>query len=58
LQPVGSLGIVVRACLLELISLEEAERRIARLHEISSLYVTQAIVELAIQQLHEYMRNA
>jgi predicted nucleic acid-binding protein len=58
LQPVGSLGIVVRACLTKLISLTEAERRIVELYEVSSLYVTRTIVELAIQQLHKHMRNS
>jgi predicted nucleic acid-binding protein len=55
LQPVGSLGIVIRACVLELISFAEAEQRIVQLYEISSLYVTQTIVELAIQQLHKHV---
>jgi predicted nucleic acid-binding protein len=56
-QPVGSLGIIVRACLTGLIPLGEAEHRIAQLYEVSSLYVTRTIVELAIEQLHKYTRN-
>lgn len=57
LQPVGSLGILVRACLAGLISIAEAEQRIVQLYEVSSLYVTQAIVELAIEQLHKHIRS-
>ena len=57
LQPVGSLGIVIRACLTEFISLAEAEQRIVQLYEISSLYVTRTIVEIAIEQLYRHMRS-
>lgn len=53
LIPVGSLGIVVRAYRLRRISLSEAERHIADLYDVSSLFVARAIVELAIGQLHE-----
>lgn len=53
LTPVGSLGIVVKAYRLGYIPLSEAERRIADLYDVSSLFVTRAIVELAIEQLHE-----
>ena len=49
--PVGSLGIVVSAFKREEITLEEAERYIAELHDISSLFVTRAIAELAIEHL-------
>ena len=45
LTPVGSLGIVVRACLVALISQSAAERYLTQLHEVSSLFVTPAIVE-------------
>ena len=54
LTPVGSLGIVVRAYRVGHISLAEAERRIVELHDVSSLFITRAIVELAIEQLHVY----
>lgn len=53
LPPVGSLGIVVKAYRLRYIPLSEAERRIADLYDVNSLFVTRAIVELAIEQLHE-----
>jgi predicted nucleic acid-binding protein len=53
LTPVGSLGIVVRAFRAGQVSLQEAERYINNLDEISSLFVTRAIVELAIAQLRE-----
>jgi len=52
LTPVGSLGIVVRAYQLGHISLTDAERHIADLYDVSTLFVTRAIVELAIEQLH------
>ncbi len=51
IQPVGSLGIIVRAYRLRLISFSEAEKYISDLDEISSLYVTRAVVELAIDKL-------
>ena len=49
--PVGSLGIVVRACRLGHVPLSEAERHLVDLYDMSSLFVTRAIVELAIEQL-------
>ncbi len=49
--PVGSLGIVVAAFKRGEASLKEAERYIADLYDVSSLFVTRAIVELAIEQL-------
>jgi predicted nucleic acid-binding protein len=49
--PVGSLGIVVSAFRRKEITLQEAECYIGDLHEVSSLFVTRAIVELAIKQL-------
>lgn len=51
LTPVGSLGIVVKAHKLAHISLQDAEHHILNLYDVSSLYVTRAIVELAIEQL-------
>ncbi|MCL0079669.1 hypothetical protein M1O18_02015 [Dehalococcoidia bacterium] len=54
LIPVGSLGVVVRAYRAGHISLSEAERRIAELYDVSSLFVTRAVVELAIERLHMY----
>ncbi len=38
--------------LLGRISLADAERHITDLYDVSSLFVTRAIVELAIEQLH------
>lgn len=52
LTPVGSLGIVAKAYRLGHISLADAERYITDLYDISSLFVTRTIVELAIEQLH------
>jgi predicted nucleic acid-binding protein len=51
LTPVGSLGVVVRAYHRGLLSLPDAERRLADLYDVSSLLVTRAIVELAIERL-------
>jgi len=53
--PVGSLGVVARASRLGRISLTDAERYIVALHEVSSLFVTRTIAELAIEQLREYV---
>jgi len=52
LTPVGSLGVVVRAYHLGCISLIEAERYMADLYDVSSLFITRTIVELAIEQLY------
>jgi len=57
LTPVGSLGIVVRAYQLRRISLTDAERHIADLYDVSTLFVTRAIVELAIEQLHRHAKQ-
>ena len=51
IAPIGSLGVVVKAYHAGKISLVEAERRLNDLYDVSSLFVTKAIVELAIEQL-------
>jgi predicted nucleic acid-binding protein len=51
LTPVGSLGIAIRAYRLGLLTLLEAEMVIANLYDVSSLFVTRTIVEMAIEQL-------
>jgi predicted nucleic acid-binding protein len=56
LTAVGSLGIVVRAYRTGIISLTEAESNIVALYEVSSLFVTKAIVELSIEELHKYVK--
>ncbi|WKZ18151.1 MAG: hypothetical protein QY310_12015 [Candidatus Jettenia sp. CY-1] len=53
ITPIGSLGIVIKAYKNGKISLVEAERYISDLYDISSLFVTRAIVELVIEQLHK-----
>jgi len=53
LTPVGSLGIVVRAYCQGFITLAEAENAITQLYDVSSLFVTRAIAELAIEQLRQ-----
>ncbi len=50
---VGSVGIIVRAHRLRRIHRDDAEQRILALQDLSSLFVTRAIVELAIEQLRE-----
>jgi predicted nucleic acid-binding protein len=57
LTPVGSLGIVVRAYQAGRISLTDAEHYIADLYDVSSLFVTRTIVELAIEQLHRHTKR-
>lgn len=51
ITPVGTLGVIVRAFHSQLISIEAAEQMLHRLHSDSSLFVTAAIIELAVQQL-------
>lgn len=55
ITPVGSLGIVVRAYRLGHISLDNAKRHISDLYDVSSLFVTSAIVEPAIGQLEKHL---
>ena len=52
-RPVGSLGVAVRAFYCGQIPLSEAERCIRQLFDVSSLFVTKAIVDLAIEQLRQ-----
>ncbi len=49
--PVGSLGVVARGYRQGRISLTQAERLIGDLDEVSTLFVTRAIVDLAFKQL-------
>lgn len=49
--PVGSLGVIARACNLGKISITDAQSYITALYEVSSLFVTKAIVEIAIGNL-------
>jgi len=53
LTPVGSLGVVVRAYRMGRISLSEAEHDLTKLYDVSSLFVTRTIVDLAMEQLHK-----
>lgn len=57
LTPVGSLGVVVRAYRDGEIDVAAAEARIERLYSVSSLYVTRAIVELAIAKIREWRES-
>lgn len=57
LIPVGSLGIVVKSYSMGRISQSNAERYIIDLYEVSSLFVTRTIVELAIEQLRNHVKS-
>jgi len=51
ITPVGSLGIVLRAFRSGLFPLSEAKQHIENLYEISSLFVTKAIVDRIVKEL-------
>ncbi|MEW6367330.1 MAG: hypothetical protein AB1714_22080 [Acidobacteriota bacterium] len=51
LTPIGSLGVVVRAFRERIFSFETARQHLLDLYVVSSLFVTRAIVEMAIEQL-------
>ena len=53
LTPVGSLGVIARAHRVGRISREAAELHLRDLYSVSSLFVTQTIVDLAIERLGE-----
>ena len=50
-RPVGSLGVIVRGYRLGRFSLREAKMHLRALQNVSSLFGTPEIVELAIRQL-------
>lgn len=51
--PVGSLGVIIRSFQENIIPLSLAEEHIMNLYEISSLFVTKTIVDLAIEELRK-----
>ena len=51
LTPVGSLGIIAKAHQMGRIALDAAEHHLRELYSVSSLFVTQTIVDLAIEGL-------
>jgi predicted nucleic acid-binding protein len=51
MTPVGSLGVIVRAYHRGHIPLVDAERYLIALYDVSSLFVTRALVAIAIEQL-------
>ena len=53
---VGSLGIVVAAYKQKYTSLKDAKVNIIDLYELSSLFVTRDIAELAIEQLRKHAK--
>jgi predicted nucleic acid-binding protein len=52
--PVGSLGVIVRAYHRGELSFAEAEHHLTELHEVSSLFVTRTIIDLAIENLRKH----
>lgn len=54
--PVGSLGIIVRACQSCVLSRPEAEAYLWALYETSSLFVTPVLVEIAMARLRETLQ--
>ncbi len=54
MTPVGSLGVLVRAFHKGFLDLSETEEYMLDLQDKSSLFVTKTVVELAIEQLHQY----
>lgn len=53
LRPVGSLGVIVRAHSAGRLSLDDAEQCMVALYEVSSLFATKAVVDLAMDQLRQ-----
>lgn len=53
IRPVGSLGIVARGFRLGMVTMEQAEALLWGLYRVSSLFVTAAIVELALEELRK-----
>jgi predicted nucleic acid-binding protein len=51
LTPVGSLGIIARAHYMGRITSDAAEKHLRELYTVSSLFVTETIVDLAIERL-------
>lgn len=51
ITPVGSLGVVIRAARLGAISVNEAEECLYALYDVSSLFVSKAIVDMAVHEL-------
>ena len=51
LTPVGSLGVIVRAFRGGLIARPEAERALADLYDVSTLFVTRTLVDIALEEL-------
>lgn len=54
MQPVGSIGILLRSYRERIISYNEAVKALENLMEISSLYVTSKLIEGTKQTLKEY----
>jgi predicted nucleic acid-binding protein len=53
LTPVGSLGVIARAHQMGRIASNAAEQHLRELYAVSSLFVTQTIVDLAIERLRD-----
>jgi predicted nucleic acid-binding protein len=57
LVPVGSLGIIVAAYEHDVISHDDAKRYIADLYDVSSLFVTRDLVDMAIGNLRPHPKH-
>jgi predicted nucleic acid-binding protein len=57
LRPVGSLGVIARACANGLLDVESATSRMRDLQKHSTLFVTDQIVEFAIETLHRQLKR-
>lgn len=57
LRPVGSLGIIARACANGLLDVKSAADLMRDLQKHSTLFVTEQIVELAIQTLYNQLKR-
>lgn len=55
--PVGSVGIISKAYQAGHISSSDAEQYLGDLYDVSTLFVTRTIVELAIEQLRQHARG-
>ncbi|MBT9166454.1 MAG: hypothetical protein DDT25_01139 [Chloroflexi bacterium] len=57
ITPVGSIGIISKAYQAGHISLSGAEQYLGDLYDVSTLFVTRTIVELAIERLRQHARD-
>lgn len=51
IRPIGSVGVIIRAYHLKVISIESMEHQLYQLYETSSLFVTRTIIDRAIEAI-------